>query len=271
MTEEKGKATEALSELETLKYTQGADGIGVLALDRPPVNALGRVLVEELERAVDVLSNDPSVRALVLAADGRTFCAGADLKERQGMSEEEVRTFVRFLSRTFQGLAQLPMPSVAAIHGTAAGGGCELALSCDFRVIEAGGRIGLPETTLGIVPGAGGTQRLPRLIGSGRAKKWIFSGRLFSAEEALADGVVDRVAGRDELLAAAREMVADMASAAPLAVRAAKRAIEAALGTPLAEGLELEWQAYESILDTDDRLEALAAFREKRRPDFKGR
>ena len=159
----------------------------------------------------------------------------------------------------------------AAIHGTAAGGGCELALSCDFRVMESGGRIGLPETSLAIVPGAGGTQRLPRLIGVSRAKHWIFSGRLFTAEEALADGVADRVAGRDELLAVAHDMVIEAASAAPLAIRAAKAALDAALGLPLEEGLALEWEAYESILGTEDRLEALAAFREKRKPVFKGR
>ncbi|MFQ5671247.1 MAG: enoyl-CoA hydratase-related protein [Acidobacteriota bacterium] len=265
------RATERLSDLQTLAYTEDSAGVGTLALSHPPVNALGRRLVEELGEALEVLAADGSVRTLVVTGKGRTFCAGADLKERQSMSEAEVRTFVSALSRTCADLASLPFPTIAAINGTAAGGGCELALACDFRLLDASGRIGLPETTLGIVPGAGGTQRLPRLIGPSRAKKWIFSGRLFTAKEALADGVIDGIAPRESLLEAAAEMAAGMAHAAPLAVRAAKRAIDAALGLSLGEGLAMEQQAYEDILGTEDRREALAAFREKRPPIFKGR
>lgn len=265
------KAWDTLQNLQTLRYTQDADGIGVLTLDRPPVNALGRALVDELGTATAALAGDVSVRGLIVNATGRTFCAGADLKEREAMSVEDVRAFVQRLSRTFQHVAGLPMPTVAAIHGTAAGGGCELALACDFRVLAEDGRIGLPETTLGIVPGAGGTQRLPRLIGPARAKKWIFSGNLYGAEQALADGVVDGVAAAVNLTETARQMIAGMAASAPLAVRAAKQAIESALGTSLDEGLKSEWRAYEQILHSEDRLEALAAFREKRKPDFKGR
>ena len=209
-------ASRQLASLETLEYSQDDLGVGLLLMDRPPVNALGRQLVAELGTAADALAADPSVRALTLAAQGRTFCAGADLKERQTMNAQEVRTFVRLLSATFQKLAVLPIPTVAAIHGTAAGGGCELALACDFRVLDASGRIGLPETTLGIVPGAGGTQRLPRLTGTARAKKWIFSGKLFRADEALADGVVDRIVPADEVRPAALEMMTEMARSAPL-------------------------------------------------------
>jgi len=264
-------AVEALRGLGTLRYEQDAAGIGLLVLARPPVNALGRELVTDLCRAAAVLAEDRSVRALVLAGDGRTFCAGADLKERQSMTLDDVRGFVHAVSRTFQAIAELPMPTVAAVHGTAAGGGCELALACDFRVLDTDGRIGLPETTLGIVPGAGGTQRLPRLVGSARAKKWIFSGRLFTSAEALADGVVDAVATTDRVRAVAFEFVAEMAAAAPLSVRAAKKAVHLALSLSLEAGLAAEWQAYESILHTEDRLEALAAFREKRKPVFRGR
>ncbi len=266
-----GSAAAALSALTTLRYSQDEAGIGVLALARPPVNALGRQLVADLGAAAAALAADPSVRAVVLTGEGRTFCAGADLKERQGMPEEQVRAFVRTLSATFQALAELPVPTAAAINGTAAGGGCELALACDFRVLDEAGRMGLPETTLAIVPGAGGTQRLPRLIGPARAKRWIFSGRLYTAAEALADGVADLTAPSGKVVEAAVDLVADMARSAPLAVRAAKRAVEAALDVPLAEGLELEWRAYETILSTEDRLEALAAFKEKRKPVFRGR
>ena len=265
------KTLDVLSDLETLRYQQDDAGIGMLILHRPPVNALGGKLVPELGQAAEALAQDLSVRALVLAAEGRTFCAGADLKERQTMSEKEVSHFVQTMSRTFQSVASLPIPTVAAINGTAAGGGCELALSCDFRVLDEAGKIGLPETTLGIVPGAGGTQRLPRLIGPAKAKKWIFSGRLFTAQEALADGVVDLIVPKEKLQSIASEMAVEMTRAAPLALRAAKSAIDAAVGLPLEKGLEMEWQAYERILGTEDRLEALAAFKEKRKPNFKGR
>jgi enoyl-CoA hydratase/carnithine racemase len=264
-------AAETLKDLEALRYSQDDAGIGVLALSRPPVNALGRQVVADLRTALTALAADSSVRALVLTGAGRTFSAGADLKERQSMSEDEVRAFVRSLSDTFQKVAELPMPTVAAINGTAAGGGCELALACDFRILDSAGRVGLPETTLAIVPGAGGTQRLPRLIGPARAKRWIFSGRLFTADEALADGVADRIVPTDKVRDAAVEMVTEMARSGPLAVRAAKVAVDAALNVSLAEGLEIEWEAYEQILDTEDRLEALAAFQEKRKPVFKGR
>ena len=264
-------ALDVIAPLETLNYSQDEFGVGLLVIDRPPVNALGRQLVQDLGTAAAALAADASVRALTLAADGRTFCAGADLKERQSMDLEQVRAFVRRLSATCQHLAELPFPTVAAIHGTAAGGGCELALACDFRVLDASGRIGLPETTLAIVPGAGGTQRLPRLIGSARAKKWIFTGRLFDAREALDDGVVDCTVPAGEVRSTALEMMAEMARSAPLALKAAKRAVDEAFDGSMAQGLEREWAAYESILETADRLEALAAFKEKRRPIFKGR
>jgi len=264
-------ASESLANLTTLHYSQDDLGVGLLILDRPPVNALGRQLVADLGTAAAALAADSTVRALALAAEGRTFCAGADLKERQTMSMDEVRAFVGTLSATFQKLAELPFPTVAAMHGTAAGGGCELALACDFRVLDTAGRMGLPETTLGIVPGAGGTQRLPRLMGTARAKKWIFTGRLFGAEEALADGAVDVIVPASEVRPRALTMMAEMASAAPLELKAAKSAMDTAFDGPLAQGLAREWRAYESILDTEDRLEALAAFKEKRKPAFKGR
>jgi methylglutaconyl-CoA hydratase len=264
-------ALDAINSLETVSYSQDAIGVGLLVIDRPPVNALGKQLVEDLGTAAAALAADASVRALALAAGGRTFCAGADLKERQSMDMDQVRAFVGTLSATCQHLAELPFPTVAAIHGTAAGGGCELALACDFRVLDESGRIGLPETTLAIVPGAVGTQRLPRLIGSARAKKWIFTGRLFGAQEALDDGVVDCTVPAGEVRTRALEMMAEMARSAPLALKAAKRAVDEAFDGSMTQGLEREWQAYESILETEDRLEALAAFKEKRPPVFKGR
>lgn len=246
-------------------------GIALLTLARPPVNALGRELVEDLAAACAALAGDSSVRALVVAAEGKNFCAGADLKERQGMSEEDVRGWVPFLNGTFETLAMLPFPTVAAIQGVAAGGGFELALACDFRVVEESAQVGLPETTLAILPGAGGTQRLPRLIGPARAKRWIFDGALRKATEALVEGAVDQIAPDGEVLASARELASTMLRAAPLSLRHAKRAIDEGLGRSLHDALQDEIRAYEAIIPTEDRREALAAFREKRPPVWKGR
>jgi enoyl-CoA hydratase/carnithine racemase len=260
-----------LSGLRCLRFEAREGGVGLLALDRPPVNALGRELVEDLDAACAALEAAEDVRVLVLAAKGKAFCAGADLKERLTMSEEDVRAWVPHLSGTFTRIARLPMPVVACVQGVAAGGGLELALACDLRVAESGATLGLREVSLGIIPGAGGTQRLPRIAGEARARKWIFTARLFSAEEAHADGVVDLLAPAGKGLDAALKLAEEIAANAPLALRAAKRAIREGAGLPLEEGFEAERRAYESIIPTEDRREALRAFTEKRRPDFKGR
>ncbi|HZE89112.1 MAG TPA: enoyl-CoA hydratase-related protein [Verrucomicrobiae bacterium] len=246
-------------------------GVGLLTIDRPPVNALGRELVEDLNTACSALEGAGDVRALVVAARGKVFCAGADLKERQTMSEADVRAWVPYLSGTFTRLSRLPMPAVAALHGVVAGGGLELALACDLRVADAAATLGLREVSLAIIPGAGGTQRLPRAIGVARAKKWILTARMFSAAEALADGVVDQLAAPGASLEAALALAGEIAANGPLAVRAAKRAVDRGSGLPLDEGLREETAAYESIVPTEDRVEALRAFVEKRKPEFRGR
>ena len=246
-------------------------GIGLLTIDRPPVNALGRELVEDLNTACASLEKEAGVRVLVLAARGKSFCAGADLKERQTMSEEDVRTWVPYLSGTFTRLSRLPMPTIACMQGVAAGGGLELALACDLRVAGEESSIGLREVSLAIIPGAGGTQRLPRLIGVARAKKWIFTARMFTAREASAEGVVDVLAPAGAALEKALELAAEIGANGPLALRAAKAAIVEGLELPLASGLAAELRAYESIIPTRDRVEALRAFAEKRKPRFEGR
>lgn len=255
---------------ETLRITREA-GIAVLTLARPPVNALGRRLVEDLAGALGALEADPDLRALIVAAEGKAFCAGADLKERQSMNEEDVRRWVPFLGVTFTQLAALPVPSIAAIQGVAAGGGLELALACDFRIAERGVQVGLRETALAIIPGAGGTQRLTRLIGPARAKRWIFTARMHSADEALADGVIDGVTEPGGALAAARALAAEIGANGPLAVQAAKRAIDGGFGLPMEAALDVELRAYGSIVPTEDRREAIKAFAEKRTPVFNGR
>jgi enoyl-CoA hydratase/carnithine racemase len=248
-----------------------ADGVRVLTMDKPPVNALGRGLVAALGKALGELREDAHARCLILRSAGKHFCAGADLKERQGMTLDEVRTFVPMLAGVCNAVASLPFPTIASVRGTAAGGGCELALACDLRVLADDAQIGLRETALAILPGAGGTQRLPRIAGAARAKRWIFTARMHSAAEALADGVADAVAPAARLDDEAVRWATAIAANGPVAVRLAKKAIEAGLDLSIDEGLALEWQCYLGVLGTADRDEALAAFAEKRAARFTGR
>jgi methylglutaconyl-CoA hydratase len=248
-----------------------ADGIRVLVLDRPPVNALGRELVDDLLTACDTLREDTQARCVVVRSAGKHFCAGADLKERQGMTLDEVRAFVPKLAGVCNALAGLPMPTVAAVHGTAAGGGCEVALGCDLRILAEDATIGLRETALAILPGAGGTQRLPRLVGPAIAKRWIFTGRMHTAAQALEDGVAQLVVPAGYLEAAALDLARAIAANGPVAIRLAKRAIDGGADLGLAPALALEWDCYQGVLGTQDRVEALAAFAEKRPPKFQGR
>ena len=260
-----------MSGYRCLRLEAGEDGVRVLTLDRPPVNALGRELVEELGTVLSAAAQDEAARCLIVRSAGKHFCAGADLKEREGMPLDDVRRFVPRLAAACNALAAIPYPTIAAVGGTAAGGGCELALACDLRLLAEDARIGLRETALAIIPGAGGTQRLPRLIGPARAKRWIFAAELHEAAAALADGVADRVVPRDALDAEARALAATIAANGPAAVRLAKRAIEGGADLDLAAALRLEWECYQPTLATADRLEALKAFAEKRPPRFTGR
>ena len=246
-------------------------GVRVLTMDKPPVNALGRELVDELGTALTSLREDREARCLVVRSAGSHFCAGADLKERRGMTETEVRAFVPQLAGVCLAAASIPFPTIAAVRGTAAGGGCELALACDLRILADDARIGLRETALAILPGAGGTSRLPRIAGMAVAKRWIFTAEMFTAEQAQKDGVAEAVVSADRLDEEALKMAAVIAQNGPVAVRLAKRAIEGGFDLSSDEALALEWQCYEGVLGTSDRLEALAAFAEKRAPRFTGR
>ena len=246
-------------------------GLSVLTMDKPPVNALGRELVEALGTALSELRDAEGVRCLVVRTAGSHFCAGADLKERRGMSLDEVREFVPRLSAVCRALAALPFPTIAAVRGTAAGGGCELALACDLRILSDDARIGLRETALAIIPGAGGTARLPRIAGLAVAKRWIFTARMFTAEEARSDGVADAVVPADRLDDEALALATTIAANGPVAVRLAKQSIEGGFDLSMDEALALEWQCYEGVLGTSDREEALKAFAEKRPPLFTGR
>ncbi len=260
-----------MSELRWVRIESTHTDVRTLVLDRPPVNALGRELIDDLTVALARVKRDEAARCLVVLPAGSHFSAGADLKERRTMTVDDVRRFVPRIAAVCNALAELPIPTIAAVRGAAAGGGCELALACDLRILAADAKIGLRETALAILPGAGGTQRLPRLVGPARAKRWIFSAKLHDASEALADGVADRVVPESRLESEALELAETIAANGPLAVRLAKRAIDGGADLPLARALELEWECYARTLETKDRGEALEAFAEKRPPRFEGR
>jgi enoyl-CoA hydratase/carnithine racemase len=248
--------------------------VAVWIIDRPDrMNALSRSTLVALGKLAREAQGNASIRAIVLTGAGeKAFCAGADLKERQGMSENEVRAQLELYRSELGLLDRSPKPVIAAINGAALGGGLELSLCCDLRVAAPHAILGLPETSLGIIPGAGGTQRLPRVVGEARAKEMILLSRRLSADEALAWGLVNRVApaGKD-VLSDAVEWVAPIAEGAPIAQAAALEAIDRAWHTSLDVGLELEKGSYERTLVSEDRREALAAFGEKRKARFQGR
>lgn len=247
--------------------------VGVLVIDRAPrLNALSRETLYALGRLGKELVNDPEVRAIVVTGAGeKAFCAGADLKERQGMTSDDVRKQVGLYRTELGVLDHSPKPVIAAINGVAFGGGLELALICDLRVAAPHAELALPETTLGIIPGAGGTQRLPRIVGEARAKQMILLGRKFGAAEALQWGLINRISPLDTpVLEDTIAWIEPIAHGAPIAQHAALEAIDASFDVSLDRGLELERVYYDETLRSDDRLEALRAFAEKRRPIFKG-
>jgi methylglutaconyl-CoA hydratase len=248
--------------------------IAVWTLDRPHrANALSRAALLALGKLAREAATNPSIRGVVITGAGdRAFCAGADLKERLGMSENDVRVQVALYRSELGPIDRSPKPVVAAINGAALGGGLELALCCDLRVAAAHAQLGLPETSLGIIPAAGGTQRLPRMVGEARAKEMILLGRRLTADEALAWGLVNRVTPAGiQVVDDAVEWMRPIAEGAPLAQGAALEAIDRARDVALELGLELEKVSYDRTLVSQDRREALAAFAEKRAPRFQGR
>lgn len=256
---------------ETLRVAAAGDHIAVVTLNRPEaLNAINATMCLELARAFEALETDPDTWLIVLAAAGRAFCVGADLKERQGMTLPQVRHRMELALRALDRISRCRKPSVAAIHGYAFGGGFELALACDLLVAAESALFALPETSLGIIPGAGGTQRLPRLIGALLAKELIFTGRRVPARLALEYGMLNRVVPEGDLTAEVMALAREITANAPLSVWQAKRAIDAGLDMELDSGIRFEAEAYQSCLTSSDRDEGLAAFREKRKPSYKG-
>jgi methylglutaconyl-CoA hydratase len=242
-----------------------------IILSRPDaMNALSGQLLDELSGAVRVLAKDPEVRAIVVTGAGeKAFSAGADLKERRGMTEEQTRARIDLINECFTALSRVPKLTIAALNGVAFGGGLELALACDLRLALPHVQLGLTEVRLGIMPGAGGTQRLSRLIGTGRAKELILLGRRLDAATAAAYGVVNRVV--PDLAAAVEEMGRELDGCAPISIACAKRAIDHGSELAMDDGLKYERHCYEQTLTTADRNEGLAAFAEKRPPRYEGR
>jgi enoyl-CoA hydratase/carnithine racemase len=245
-----------------------------VTIDRPEVmNALSYPTLGRLGEIVAELSQDQQVRVVLITGAGeKAFCAGADLKERVAFDDEQTRAFVTRIGDTFSAVASLPQPTIAVINGVAYGGGLELALACDLRVSASHAKMGLTETSLAIIPGAGGTQRLPAVVGIARAKQMILTAERVDAQQAAAMGLVNDVVPSDELRAAAKSMADAIAACGPLAVRAAKEAIDLSTGQgDLASNLMRERALYlERVLHSKDRIEALNAFREKRSPEYTG-
>lgn len=246
--------------------------VRIITLNRPEnMNALNLPTLEALASIVAKLQSDHSARVVVITGSGeKAFCSGADLKERSGMAPDQVRRFITMIRDTFTAIEALPQPVIAAVNGLALGGGTELALASDLRVASERATLGLTEVKWAVIPAAGGTQRLPRLIGKGRAMEMILTGRRVGAAEALTIGLVNRVVPAGDLMAATMELAGRILEAGPIAVQQAKRAIHQGSETGLSAGLLLETAAYEKVIPTRDRLEGLAAFREKRKPVYVG-
>lgn len=250
-------------------HTERDGAVATIRLDRPPANAIARPVSEELQVAAREVAADESIRAVVVWGGERIFAAGADIKAMVDFGPEEIAPDVHALEQACRDLEAIPRPVIAAVNGFALGGGLEVALACDFRFAAEDAELGLPEITLAIIPGAGGTQRLPKLVGMTNARDLIWSGRRIGADEALAMGLVDRVLAPRDVHPVAIEEAGRLAEGPTAAYAAAKRAL-AASDLPLAEGLEVERDAFVPLFATRDQAEGMRAFLEKREPRFEG-
>ena len=248
------------------------DQVAIITLNRPKaMNSLNFEMLRALKEQIEALRFRPEIRVVIITGAGeKAFCAGADLKERATLTPIQVKEFIFTIRNLFTSIEQLNKPVIGAVNGIALGGGTELALACDIRIAAKTASMGLTETRLAIIPGAGGTQRLPRLVGRGKAKELIFTGRRVDAEEALSIGLVNQICDGDALLDECMKMASMICETGPIAIEQAKYAINYGLETDITTGLAMESNAYWVTIPTQDRLEGLAAFREKRKPVFKG-
>ena len=262
------------TEFETLALTNPAPHVTVVTMNRPAsMNSMNTTMMEELRDCFAQYYIEPNAaRCLVLTGAGeKAFCAGADLKERNGMSDATWRRQHAIVEQTIRAMLDCPLPIIAAVNGAAYAGGCELAMACDFIYAADHARFAQTEVALGIIPGAMGTQNMPRAVGVRRAKEVILSGQPFSAADALAWGLANRVLPGAQLMAGVIAIATRIASNAPIAVRQAKRSIDKATVLDRSNGYSFEIEAYNRTVGTEDRIEGIKSFNEKRKPDFKGR
>ena len=259
---------------DTLKIAIGADKVGIVTMSRPEaLNAMNTRMMEELRDVFAQLYVEPDRAAcLILTGEGsRGFCTGADLKERKGMSDEVWRRQHAIVEQMIRAIMDCPVPVIAAVNGAAYAGGMEIALACDFVYAVPSARFALTEVTLGIMPGAAGTQNLPRAVGVRRAKEIVLTGEPFTAEQALTWGMINRICEADRLMPDALATAARIAANAPLSVRQAKKALDKATELDRSSGYAFEIEAYNRTVVTEDRQEGINAFNEKRKPTYKGR
>lgn len=257
---------------ENILLKEEKDAVILLTLNRPEaMNSFNFALLRALKYEVDAIRNRADIRVLIITGVGeKAFCSGADLKERATLTPAQVKEYILTIRNLFTDIENLNKPVISAVNGVALGGGTELALASDIRIVSKNASMGLTETRLAIIPGAGGTQRLPRLIGKGKAKELIFTGRRVSADEAMSIGMANHVCEPGELIAEARKMAAMICETGPIAIEQAKYAINYGMETDLNTGLAIESNAYWVLVPTQDRIEGLTAFREKRKPVYKG-
>lgn len=248
------------------------DRLAIVTINHPPVNALNSRVLEALEKSFDELAADESIGAVVLTGAGeKAFVAGADISEFTTLSSDNGEHLSRRGQLIFQKIEDFPAPVIAAVNGFALGGGLELALVCDIRVMSENARVGLPEVTLAIFPAYGGTQRLPRTIAPGKARELIFTGEMIAAAEAYRIGLADHLVAPGEALAQARKIAEKILARGPVAVRLAKKAVNRGRGLPVSEGCRVEAELFGQLCDTEDQKEGAAAFLEKRPPVYKGK
>lgn len=258
--------------METLLFEQ-KEHVAVVTLNRPEaMNAFNYDMLAELGQVVDAIRINPDIRLVIFrGAGGRAFSVGADLKERKTLTTEQVKRNLYKIGEVFTTIENLPQPTVAMLDGFAFGGGMELALACDFRIASEKSVMGLTETSLAIIPGAGGTQRLPRLIGESKALELILTAKKLSAKEALDYGLVTKVSSDSTIVEETEAFVMSILANGPIALQQAKFAVKNGMNADLQTGLHIERKAYELTIPTEDRVEALIAFGEKRKPQFKGK
>jgi enoyl-CoA hydratase/carnithine racemase len=252
--------------------TEQQDQILTVTINRPSVmNSCNFELLSAMKKLFEDVHFDSNIRVIIITGAGdRAFCAGADLKERAKLSDSQVKKFIFTIRNLFTFIENMGKPVIAAINGIALGGGTELALACDIRIAAETAMMGLTETRLAIIPGAGGTQRLPRLVGRGKAKELIFTGKRITAKEALSIGLINDVCPSKDLMETSQKMAQMICETGPIAIQQAKYAINHGLETDLNTGLAIESNAYWITIPTEDRMEGLNAFREKRKPIYKG-